>query len=373
MAASTVTTSSDSSDTGFAEVAQALKDGWKLLVLGPLVCGALALGVAFMLPPKYTARVTFLPPQQSQSSAALALASLGPLAGLAGGAAGLRSPGEQYVALMQSASVSDRIIEQFELMKLYDVEFRVDARKQLGKNVQIALGRKDGLIAVEVEDKSPQRAADMANRYVEELRRITASLAVTEAQQRRVFFESQMKQSRDRLVSAQQAMQDSGFNASALKAEPKAAAENYGKLRAEAVAAEVKLQALQGSLTETAPEVRQQQATLTALRGQLARLERSSDSAKGPDYISKYRDFKYQEALFELYARQFELARVDESREGTLIQMVDQATPPERKSSPKRAAIAIGASLVSALAFAAWLLLRHIAFPQRPGVKHSPT
>ena len=346
-------------DWSFFVLLQVFKDGWKLLVLGSLFCGILALGVAFRIDPIFTARTTFLPPQQGQSSAALALASLGSLASLAGGAAGLRSPGEQYVALMQSVTSFDRIIEQFELMKVYEAEFRVDARKKLGKNVQIALGRRDGLISVEVSDKSPQRAADMANRVVDELRHITANLAVTEAQQRRAFFELQMKQSQERLLAAQQAMQASGFNAGALKAEPRAAAERYGRLRAEVVAAEVRLQTLRGSLTETAPEVRQQLTTVTALREQVARLEQPTDSSSGPDYLGKYRDFKYQEALFEVYARQFELARVDESREGTLIQVVDAALPPERRTSPKRAQIAVATTLITGLAFAAWLLARH--------------
>jgi len=255
-------------------------------------------------------------------------------------------------------TVSDRLIERFKLMEAYESKFRVDARKELNMNVRIALGKKDGLIKVEVDDTSPQRAADIANRYVDELRRITAGLAVTEAQQRRMFFEQQLQQSRERLVRAQQALQASGFNPGALKAEPKAAAEGYARLKAEVTATEVRLQVTRGSLTDTAPEVRQQQATLTALREQLARTEQAAAPAGGPDYIGRYRDFKYQETLFDLYARQFELARVDESREGTLIQVLDSATPPERKSKPKRAITAASAALAAALVLVAWVLLR---------------
>ena len=259
---------------------------------------------------------------------------------------------------MQSVTVSDRLIERFKLMEAYDSKFRVDARKELSKNVRIALGKKDGLINVEVDDTNPQRAADIANRYVDELRRVTAGLAVTEAQQRRMFFEQQLQQSRERLVQAQQALQASGFNPGALKAEPKAAAEGYARLKAEVTAAEVRLQVTRGSLTDGAPEVRQQQATLNALREQLARTEQAAAPAGGPDYIGRYRDFKYQETLFDLYARQFELARVDESREGTLIQVLDTATAPERKSKPKRAITAAGTALAVALVLVAWVLMR---------------
>jgi uncharacterized protein involved in exopolysaccharide biosynthesis len=330
----------------------------RLLIGGSLAAGLIALGVTYFIAPTFTAATTFLPPQQQQSAAAAALASLGPLAGLAGGAAGLRTPADQYVALMQSTTVSDRLIDQFKLMQVYDQQYRVEARKTLTKNVRISVGKKDGLITVEVDDHSPDRAAEIANRYVEELRRLTGTLAITEAQQRRAFFERQLTQTRDKLVQAQQALQASGFGQGALKAEPKAAAEGYARLRAEVTAAEVRLQTMRGNLVDTTPEVQQQQAALSALRGQLSRLEQATDVTGGPDYVGKYREFKYQETLFDLFARQYELARVDESREGALIQVVDAALPPEKKSRPKRALIAVATTLAAGLVLVAWVLMR---------------
>jgi uncharacterized protein involved in exopolysaccharide biosynthesis len=350
----------DDNDTGLTivDIATLFMSRWKLLVLAPLGAGVLALGITYLIAPTYTASTTFMPPQQAQGAAASALASLGSLAGLAGGAAGIRNTGEQYVALMQSVTVSDRLIERFKLLEVYDAKYRVDARKELAQNVRITLYKKDGMINVAVDDTSPQRAADMANRYVDELRAVSSTLAVTEAQQRRMFFEQQLQASRGRLLQAQQALQSSGFSAGALRAEPRAAAEGYAKLKAETVAAEVRLQVTRGTLTENAPEVRQQQATLNALREQLARSEQPAEGPGGPDYISRFREFKYQETLFELYARQFELARVDESREGALIQVVDVATPPERKSKPKRALIAVITTMAFAVVLAAWLIIR---------------
>lgn len=346
-----------------------------LLSLGPLLVASAAVGVSFMLPPVFTARTTLMPPQAQQGGLAGALGSLGSLASLAGGAA-VRNTADQYVALMQSATISDRLIQQFKLQQVYDEEFREDARKELLRNVRMSIGKKDGLVTIEVDDTSPQRAAEMANRYVDELRQVTGTLAVTEAQQRRVFFEGHLKQSRDELARAQAALQRSGISAGALKAEPKAAAEGYARLRAEITAMEIRLQVLRGSLADSTPEVQQAQAALGAQRAQLARLEQAGDSAgaatpgtsvsaaagpNGSDYISRYRDFKYHETLFELYARQFELARVDESREGALIQVVDTATPPERKSRPKRAFWAAIAFVASAAVLAAWALLRRPA------------
>jgi len=341
------------------EVAVPLAEHWKLLAIGPLATGLMAFGIASLITPTYTATTTLLPPQQQQSSASSLLSSLGSLAGLAGGAAsGLRTPADQYVALMQSATVSDRVVDQFKLLDVYDQKYRVDARRALAQNVRITVGKKDGLITVEVDDKSPQRAAEMANRYVDELRRMTDTIAVSEAQQRRKFFELQLRQTQEKLVQAQQALQASGFAQGALKAEPKSAAEAYARLRAELTAAEVRLQTLRGSLSDNTPEVQQQQSTLAALRSQVARLEQPAAAASGPDYVSKYREFKYQETLFDLFAKQYELARVDESREGGLIQVVDAAAPPEKKSKPKRLFIVLGATIGSGIILIAALLIR---------------
>jgi len=327
------------------------------LIAGPLIVGLLALGITYLMTPTFTARTTFLPPQQQQGiAAASALASLGPLAGLVGG---IKSGADQYVALMQSETVQDRLIDQYELMKVYDVKFRFKARDELRKNVRILLGKKDGLITVEVEDEDPQRAADLANSHIEELRRMTSVLAVTEAQQRRAFFEQQLERSKDRLAKAQESLQASGFTQGALQAEPKAAAESYARLKAQVTSAEVRLQTMRSYLSETAPEFQNQQAALAALRGQLSRAEQASEPQSGPDYIGKYREFKYEEALFELFARQYEMARLDESRDGGLIQVVDQAQTPEWKSKPKRALTAAIATLIAFILLIVLVLVRH--------------
>ncbi|MBA4281083.1 Wzz/FepE/Etk N-terminal domain-containing protein [Ralstonia sp.] len=331
----------------------------KLLLIGPVVAGLLALASTYLITPTFTATTTFLPPQQQQGVAASALASLGALSGLAGVAGGLKSTGDQYVSLMQSVSVSDRLIDSFKLMDVYGVKYRFEARKELAGNVSIALGKKDGLISVSVVDEDPQRAANIANQYVEELRRVTGELALTEAQIRRVFFENQLKDTRSRLASAQEALQSSGFSPGALRAEPKAAAEGYARLKAEVTAAEVRLQTMRRSLADTAPEVQQQQTLLSALRAQVAKMETDLDTPRDSDYVGKYREFKYQETLFELFSRQFELAKLDESREGALIQVVDVATEPEWKSHPKRATAAIAGTALSAILLIFFVLVRN--------------
>lgn len=348
----------DEGEISLSEIVSILIKSWRLVTVVPLAVAVIALAVTYFIEPTFTAQAVFLPPQPRQSVAESAVASLGALSGLAGGLAGLRTPADQYVALMKSATVGDRMIDRFGLMKVYDRKYRVEARKDLAKHTRISVGKKDGLITVEVDDHSPQRAANMANRYIDELRVMTDTIAVSEAQQRRKFFELQLQQTKQRLVAAQLALQSSGVSEAAIKADPKAAAQAYSTLRAQVTAAEVKLQAMRGFLAEGASEVQQQQAVLTSLKQQLAALAQSEPAAGAPDYVGKYREFKYQEALFDIYAKEYELARADESREGGLIQVVDTARPPEIKSSPKRIVIAAMAFLAAAVAMVLAALVR---------------
>lgn len=272
----------------------------------------------------------------------------------------MRTSLDQYVALIQSTTVADRMIDQFKLMEVYDEKLRMDARKQFWKNLRVTAGRRDGLITIEVDDHDPQRAADMASAMVEQFRRMASEIAVTEAQQRRVFFEKRVDEVRRRLDEAQQALTGAGFAANVLKAEPKAAAESYAKLRAELTTAQARLQGLRSIFSPQAAEVRQQASLVAELQAQVRDLESRQPAAKADDsiYLTRYREFKYQEALFEQFSRQLELARVDEGREGGILQIVDPAQVPEHKSKPKRAFVGIGVTLLAGFALLTWVLAR---------------
>jgi uncharacterized protein involved in exopolysaccharide biosynthesis len=343
---------------GIAELVRPLQRQWRSWALSTMAAGAIGAGGSYLITPQFTSETTFLPPQQQQSAAAAALSSLGSLAGLAGISA-VRSPADQYISLMQSWNATDRMIDRFDLIHVYKKKYRKDARKALLSATQMTLGKKDGLITVSVEDEDPRRAAAMANQFVEELRRLTSTLAVSEAQQRRVFFEKQLQDVKAKLVQAQSALQQSGFTAGAIKAAPQAVAEQYAQLRAQATAAEVKLETLRASMAESSIQVHEQAATLEALRAKLRQLESATSQEQGdPDYVGKYREFKYEEALFDIMSKEYELARVDESREGALIQVVDVARPAEQKSSPKRAVMSLACAFIGAIASGLWFIWR---------------
>lgn len=339
----------DDDEISLLDLLETLAERFWLLVLGPLAVGIVALGGSFLIAPTFTAKTVLMPPQAQQSAAASLIQSLGALGGVAGAAAGIKNPNDQIVALLKSRTLSDRIIDRFELMGVYKAKLRQDALKALSANVRVSAG-KDGLIAIEVDDKDPKRAADMANAYIAELSRLMGSLAITEAQQRRMFFEKQLKEARDNMTRAELALKSGGIEADIYKSSPQAAVTAVAQVQAQIAAQEVKLGAMRGYMTESASEFRQGLVELQALRAQLSKLESTEKSIQvgsSSDYVTRYRDYKYYETLFELFAKQYEIARVDESREGAVIQIVDPAMEPEWKSKPKRAMVAIIATLAA--------------------------
>jgi len=330
----------------------------RLLVLGPLAVGLAALGISFMIPPTYTAKTQFLPPQQQQSSASALVQALGvgAIGGLGAGL-GIKNPADQYIAFLKSQSIQDAMVDRFDLLKRYDTKFRVDARKELLENTKITSG-KDGIIALELDDKDPKVAADMANTYVDELRRMMNRLALTESQLRRSFFEKKLKEAKENLSAAEETLRGTGVSSGVLKTSPGAAVEVVARLKASVTVQEIKVASMRGYLADTSPEFVQAMKELSVLKAQLMSAEKSDTASGDGLYVSRYREFKYQETLYELFAKQYELARVDESREGAAVQVVDYAQQPEKKAKPKKALIAVSATLVSGFLLLFFVFLR---------------
>jgi tyrosine-protein kinase Etk/Wzc len=340
-----------------------LVDNLRLLLLGPLVAGLVTLGYSFTITPTYTATAKFLPPQQQQSSAAAMLTSLGALSGLAGGLGGIKNPADQYLSFLSSNSLRDALLDRFKLMDRLKITSREKARIAVGNSVRITYG-KDGIFTIFASDENPEFAAQLANAHAEELGKLLNRIAVTEAQQRRQFFEKQLANARDNLVQAERALKSSGVNSGALKANPLAAVEGIAKLKAGISAQEIKLGSMRGYLTESAPDFKQAQTDLTVLLKELARAEKEEPAGipnlGDNDYISKYRSFKYFETLFELFSKQYELARLDESREGAVIQVLDVAEPPEYKSHPMKAQMALLSTFAAGFVLLFFIFVRQI-------------
>lgn len=341
----------DGDDTvSLGELFAAIAARWKATIAVTIVCGVAGFGIASLIQPLYTARTLIIPQRAKETAAVSATNALSAIAG--GDASALQSPADQYVSLMKSTTVADRIIDQFRLAGVYGEQDRSQLREALAKRVFINVGVADGMITVDVDDASPKRAADIANAYVDGLRFMTNRLALSEAQQRRRFFESQLGDAKAQLTHAQAALQATGFAAGALQASPGQVADRYAALQAKESAAEITLQGLRATFTPNAPAILKQEMLLAAMQSQLKGLERSSVGNKldkNDDFIGKYREFKYRETLFDLLAQQFDAAQGDEAREGALIQVVDRAVPPEHKSKPNRSLVTLGAAVAGML------------------------
>jgi tyrosine-protein kinase Etk/Wzc len=338
-----------------------------------LLGGIIATVIAFLLiPPTYTATAVIMPPQQQSSSAAL-LGQLSGVSGIASQSLGIKNPSDPYVGILISRTVADELIKQFGLQNVYRKKNLTDTRKKLANRTSFN-SAKYSLIQISVEDRDPRRAADLANAYVDRLQEQNSRLAVTEASQRRLFFERQVELEKNNLTEAEVAFkkmqeQKGIFQVSS---QVEAVIRSTIQMRAEVAAGEVNLQRLKAGATTQNPEVMRQEIALKALRGQLQQLEASSTKRSqgnplmpttmlpeaGLEYTRRLREVKYRETLFESLAKQYELARIDEAKESPIIQVVDRAIPPDKKSAPTRyiymiAGILLGGMLGIFLAFLA--------------------
>lgn len=334
-----------------------------------MVVAVFATALSFALPNIYKATTKLLPPQQAQSGTAALLSQLGGAAGLAAGMAGLKNPSDLYVGMLKSRTIADNLIAKFDLKKVYEEEFVEKARAELEENTSISSG-KDGLITIEVEDKDQKRVALLANAYVSELLRLTKVVAVTEAGQRRMFYESELERAKNNLAATEIALKSKLDTRGVISVdvESRAIVETVGRLRAQVSAKEIQLNSMRAFVTETNPNYRRAQEELSSLRLELSKLENGrpdgmngsglkGDNQVGLENIKLLRDLKYYQMLYELLAKQYEMARLDEAKDPGTIQVLDPAVQPERKFKPKRALIVLTATLFALFGAMAWAFL----------------
>jgi tyrosine-protein kinase Etk/Wzc len=339
---------------------------YKKAILGaPLLAAFVAAGLSLLMPNIYTGVARVLLPQQSQSTAAAMLAQVGSMIGAVGGST-LRNPTDLYLGMLRSRTVADNLVKRFDLMTRYEAKQMSAARERLAGETSLTGGR-DGIITIEVNDKDPKVAAALANGYVEELLALTRVLAVTEAAQRRLFFEKQFARIKDELVksesTARQALQQRGL----VKVDDQARAmvETTARLRAQISLKEVQIGAMRSFASERNPELLVAQQELESLRRELGRIEGTGSGpadtgsdGKGLENLRLLRNLRYNEVLYELMAKQYEIARIDEAREASVLQVLDEAVEPDRKSKPKRSVIVLFVMLSTLVAVVVWIAVR---------------
>lgn len=308
-----------------------------------------AIALAFALPKKYEATTTILPPQQNMSLANLLMGGLGgSLSGLAGGGLSLKNPNDMYAGLFRTEAVVDGVIKAVDLQAIYHEKRLSDTRLRLAKNTAIDSSGKDNLIHITVTDRSPERAAEIANQYIKQYRLLSSHLALTEGGQRRKFFEAQLAENKENLMQAEEALRQQQQTSGILEptAQGQVLIQSAAQIRAQIVAKEVALRGMETYATDQNAAVQQLREEIAGLNAQLARLLKGSKAdddlltqAKAPkaalEYARKLRDVKYYQSVFEFLSKEAEVARLDEARENTIIQVVDVAMPPDKKSSPR--------------------------------------
>lgn len=333
---------------------------------------AIGVALAFLLPSTYMATAVILPPQQQSSTASALMGAIGSLAGLSSKSdLPIKNPSDMYVGLLQSRTIADGLIDKFHLQQVYRTKTLMKTRKVLKKHSTIVNG-KDSLISVTVKEHDPNLASNLANGYIRALYSMNSNLALTDAAQRREFFEQQLDQEKNALANAEKAFKDTEVKTGViqLSGQAESVISRMAALSAQIASQEVQLRAMKTFATDENPDLIRSQQSIAELRKQLTQLQSvqskeapggfSLSAGKVPEaslaYMRKYRDLQFHETLYQLLATQYETARIDEAKSAPLIQVVDKAVPPEKRSGPPRVLIILGCIFVGFLLGVLWSL-----------------
>jgi tyrosine-protein kinase Etk/Wzc len=342
-----------------------------LLTVGGLSAGII---LSFVLKPTYTATATILPPQQSTSTAALLgqVGSLSSAAGLGGGMLGLKSPADMYVGILESRTIADNVIAACNLRQRYKTRTLVDAEAALQRNSTFESG-KDNLIHLSVKDPDPKVASDIANSYLDQLYDMNSKLETGEATQRIGFYDRRLAEEKHALSDAEEALRNTQQKTGVIQFSGQAASiiNSIAQARAELAGRQVALQSIETYATENNPNVIQLQREIAALKSHVTDLEKSQQSVQPGElqipagqlpeaalqYERQARELKYHETLFDLLTRQSEAAKLDEAKSAPILQVVDHAIPPDKKSGPSRKLLTLGFAAFGFLLALSWGLV----------------
>jgi uncharacterized protein involved in exopolysaccharide biosynthesis len=361
------------------------------------ILGALgSLGLALLIPSRYEATTQLMPPEGQSSSGMAMLSALagraGGLGGVAGDLLGVKNSGALFVGILESRTVQDRLIGQFELRRAYHAGKMEDARAALAARTRIVEDRKSGIIAVTVTDHDPRVAAAMAQAYVDELDRLVEQVSTSSARRERIFLEERLRAVKQDLDSAAQKFSifASKNTAIDIPAQSKAMVEAAATLEGQLIAAEAELHGLEAMYTDQNVRVRALRARVTELRAQLGKMGGESGTSATPSsetdaslypairqlpllgvtYADLYRQTKIQETVYELLTQQYELAKVQEAKEVPSVKVLDAAVVPTKKSFPPRGLLTLSGAAFALIAMCAWIFARQTwqgIDPQDPG------
>src|SRR5712664_2490115 len=333
------------------------------MVSRAVAAGALvSAGLVMLIPVRYEATAQLMPPD-GQSGTGMAVVSA--LAGRAGGFGGIasdllgvRNSGALFVGILGSRTVQDRLIEQFELRKIYHATKMEDARKNLASQTRLAEDRKSGVITITVTDRDAHRSAAMAEAYVNALNRLVEQVSTSAARRERLFLEERLRAVKQDLDGAAREFSEFASKNTAIDipAQGKAMVEAAATLQGQLIAAESELRGLEAIYADQNVRVKALRARVGELRMQLGKLGGDSGTSGalssksdpslypsirqlprlGVTYADLYHQTKIEETVYELLTQQYELAKVQEAKEIPSVKILDAAVVPTKKSSPHR-------------------------------------
>jgi tyrosine-protein kinase Etk/Wzc len=352
-----------------------LREGKWTILAGTLGVSAIVALYAFLLPFRYTSTVSFIPPTASSGSS-MAAALAGQLSAFGGGdilGGSVRNSGDLYAGILRSRSVTGELVKRFDLTRVYRVKKVSLAQTILNSNVKVEIDPKSSIVEVDVTDKSPKLAQDLASAYMDALRETNGRLALGQSSQRRLFFGEQLAKEKDQLEDAEVELkkteEQSGLIAPSGQTEAEIA--TIAQTQAQIAVRDVQLAALRDSATEQNPDVIRLRSEIADLQDQLSRLQKGNradsisaiPTSKVPElqleYVRKEREVKYHEALFDMLSKQYEAARLDEAHDAPVVQVLDPASYPDTKSSPKRSYYVAGGLLFGLFSSSLWVLTRN--------------
>ena len=354
-------------------------------------------GLVFLIPKEFESTARIMPPEHSGPDATMFAALAGRamgmdgLGGLAASLLGSHNSGALFVDLLRSGSVTGRIIDRFQLDRVYHTRYRVDTAKHLVRMTTIVQDKKSGVISITVRDTDPARARDMAQAYLDELNVLVNRTSTSSAHQERVFIEHRLDAVRRDLDRAEEAMSDfSSTHATIdIHEQTRTMVDAAAKLQAELIVTQGELKSLEQIYGDGNIRVRAAEARLANLKREMVKLggtsaELSTDAGDPPrhgsssadadpisypplrqlprlavPYANLYRSVRVQENVFELLTQQYEVARIQEAKDVPVVSVIDPPGIPEKKSFPRRKLLTLIMTMLMLGATSAWLIARH--------------
>jgi capsule polysaccharide export protein KpsE/RkpR len=349
-----------------------------------ILCGFVFSLVAVLLMPKaFEATAKLMPPESGSSSGTALMAALATrgggsmLGGLASEFLGAKGNGPVFVEILESRTVADRLIDEFQLNKEYHTTKVEYTRKQLEAHTKVNEDRKSGVITITVTSVQPDRAAAIAQAYVKELDRLVSQLSTSSARRERIFLEERLKTVKGDLDEAATRFSEFASKNTAIDipAQGKAMVEAAAVLQGQLIAAEAEASGLEKIYTVNNLRVKALQARIVELREQLQKLGGSTSPAEvrndnalypsirklpllGVTYTDLYRRTRIEETVYELLTQQYELAKVQEAKEIPTVKVLDSAVVPTVKSSPHRVALTGCGTVLVFCGTAVWMVVR---------------